>query len=281
MTNAPVAAVAALLVLILLNIAIKNPPQGTSNASENKNTEQSLEDPTMTRLAISGTAYHPILFANLEEETCVSVSCQALSEKSLESVLNKALIIHNAMVSLKDLKEFYTAYEIAWTEYQMADKAFKKMNSGNNQFFKKILNSDTIWSALTEEFDQRRKAKIKSISFSAVGSMEKIPENINGNEKNLFFDFILGKEIIEEFYKTHGSDMPLMVDEAYYEKKMAEAKKFNDAATAAIKARTDTYQACKDLVKLQGGRMNFGLVVYDVGIQENDEVYNIFEGDEL
>ena len=48
-----------------------------------------------------------------------------------------------------------------------------------------------------------------------------------------------------------------------------------------IYATGGTYQACKDLVKLQGGRMNFGLVVYDVGIQENDEVYNIFKGDEL
>lgn len=42
-----------------------------------------------------------------------------------------------------------------------------------------------------------------------------------------------------------------------------------------------TYNACKQLVEKLGGKMNEGVVFYNVGITENKEVFSVFDAGEL
>lgn len=48
-----------------------------------------------------------------------------------------------------------------------------------------------------------------------------------------------------------------------------------------VYATGGTYDVCKSLVKAAGGELTKGIVLYDVGINDNDEILSLFKGEEL
>lgn len=48
-----------------------------------------------------------------------------------------------------------------------------------------------------------------------------------------------------------------------------------------VYATGGTYDVCKSLVKAAGGELTKGIVLYDVGLNENAEILSLFRGDDL
>ena len=48
-----------------------------------------------------------------------------------------------------------------------------------------------------------------------------------------------------------------------------------------IYATGGTYRACKEMVEKAGGHLNYGLVVADIGIDDNNEITSLLRGKEL
>lgn len=48
-----------------------------------------------------------------------------------------------------------------------------------------------------------------------------------------------------------------------------------------VYATGGTYEVCKDLVARAGGNVTKGIVLYDVGIKENEEISSLFKGADL
>lgn len=48
-----------------------------------------------------------------------------------------------------------------------------------------------------------------------------------------------------------------------------------------VYATGGTYEVCKTLVEQSGGKLVKGLVIYDVGINNNDEIKSLYRGDDL